>query len=101
MSGNSKLKTVLDHRSNKLGCSFPNVQFIIEGHAPPFRYDRESNGRGIPLFVKEDVSAKTKSKSLSKDFEGFFVELNLRRNKIFLCWSFNSHKSNIANHQST
>ena len=32
------------------------------------------------------------------DFEGIFVEINLRKKKWLLCCSYNPHKSNIANH---
>ena len=36
----------------KLDSSFPQVQFRIEGYAPPFRYDRKSHGGGILLFIR-------------------------------------------------
>ena len=62
----------------KLNCSIPNAQFIIEGYTPPFRCDRNSNGEGILPFAREDIPAKIINKSLSKDFEEFFVEFNLR-----------------------
>ena len=35
---------------------------------------------------------------MSKDFEGFFIELNLCKKKIFSCCSSNPHKSNISIH---
>lgn len=61
----------------KLRCFFPNAQFIIEGYSPPFIYDRNSNGGGILFSAREDISLKIINKSLSKNFEGFFVELNV------------------------
>ena len=79
----------------KLDCSFPDTQFIIEGCAPPFRHDRNSNGGGILLFLKEEIEGKTINKSLSKDFKVFSVELNLHKKKILLCCSYNPHNSNI------
>ena len=39
----------------KLDPSFPQTQFRIEGHAPASRYDRNSHGGGILLFIKEDL----------------------------------------------
>ena len=33
---------------------------------------------------------------LPKDFEGFFVELNLRKKKVLICCSYNPAKSNIS-----
>ena len=32
------------------------------------------------------------------DFEGIFLEINLRKKEWLLCCSYNPHKSNIANH---
>ena len=53
---------------------------------------------GVLFFLMEDIPAKIISKSMSKNFEGFFIELNLRKKKIFSCCSYNPHKSNIAIH---
>ena len=60
----------------KLDCFFPNAQFVIEGYAPPFRYDRNSYGGSVLLFVREEILVKIIDKSLSKEFEfeGLFVE---------------------------
>ena len=33
--------------------SFPQVQFTIEGNAPPFRYNRNSHDGGIQLFIEK------------------------------------------------
>ena len=38
----------------KLDNSFPVSQFLIDGYSPPFRLDRDNNGGGIMLFVRED-----------------------------------------------
>ena len=57
----------------KLDSSFPQVQFRIEGYAPPFRYDRKSHGGGILLFIREDIPTKLMSITPLKDFEGLFV----------------------------
>ena len=42
----------------KLDSSFPQAQFKIKGYAPPFRYDRNSHGGGILLFIREDIPTK-------------------------------------------
>ena len=39
----------------KLDNSFPVSQFLIDGYTPPFRLDRDNNGRSIMLFVREDI----------------------------------------------
>ena len=36
--------------------------------------------------------------SLPKDFEGLFVELNIRKKKILMCCSYNPAKSNMSSH---
>ena len=82
----------------KLDSSFPQAQFRIEGYAPPFRYDRNSHGGGILLFIREDIPTKVISITPLKDFEGIFVELNFRKKKVLLCCSYNPHKNLISNH---
>ena len=42
----------------KLGDSFLEGQFFIDGYHTPFRYDRNGNGCGILLYVHEDIPVK-------------------------------------------
>ena len=84
----------------KLDSIFPSNQFTIEGYASPIRFDRNSRGGGIILYLREDITAKLLTTSLSKDFEGFFVELNLRKKKMLMCCWYNPAKSNICFHLS-
>ena len=42
----------------KLDNSFPVSQFLIDSYTPPFRLDRDNNGGGIMLFVREDIPYK-------------------------------------------
>ena len=81
----------------KLDDSFPEDQFLIEGFHSPFRFERNRNGGGIMLYVREDIPAKL----LSHGFpcaENFFVEINLYKKKWLINCSYNSHKKNIENH---
>ena len=80
----------------KLDSTFPSNQFTIEGYAAPIRFDRNGRGGGIILYIREDIPARLLKTSLPKDFEGFFVELNLRKKKILMCCSYNPAKSNIS-----
>ena len=82
----------------KLDSSLPQAQFRIEGYVPPFRYDRNSYGGGILLFIREDILTKIISIPPLKDFKGIFVELNFRKKKNLLCCSYNPHKNLISNH---
>ena len=61
----------------KLDESFLIGQFIIEGFGVPYRVDRNGNGGGIMLFVREDISSKVLSVENSST-KTFFVEINLR-----------------------
>ena len=82
----------------KLNSSFPQTQFRTEEYAPPFRYDTNSYGGGILLFIREDIPTKIISVTPLKDFEGNFVELNFRKKKVLLCCSYNPYKNLISNH---
>ena len=78
--------------------SFPISQFTMTGYSIPFKLYRTSHESGIRLFVKEDIPCKIIKIDCHADFEGIFMEINLRKNKCLLCCSYNPHKSNITNH---
>ena len=42
----------------KLDSSFPSGQFIIKGYRTLFRLDRNQNGGGLLLYVREDTLCK-------------------------------------------
>ena len=42
----------------KLDLLFPVGQFLIYGFSEPYRLDRNSNGGGILLYVREDTTSK-------------------------------------------
>ena len=77
--------------------SFPEGQFIIDGYHAHFRFDRHGNGGGLPLYVREDISAKV----LHSDFpdaESFYAEIILHRKRWLINCSYNPHKNNICRH---
>ena len=55
-------------------------------------------GGGIILFAPEDIPCKIIKTDCDADFEGIFVKVNSRKKNWSLCFSYNPHKSNIANH---
>ena len=59
--------------------SFPKAQFYIEEYATPFRLDRDINGGGLLLYIRENIPASLLNSDLLID--GFLVELNLRKKK--------------------
>ena len=48
----------------------------------PYRCDRNRLGRGVIVYVRDDISNKHLIKhKLPEDIEGIFVEVNLRKTK--------------------
>ena len=68
----------------KTDSSFPISQFTMTDYSIPFRLDRTSHGGGILLLVREDIPCKTIKIDCDADFEGIFVEINLRKEKWLL-----------------
>ena len=77
----------------KLDEIFPHSQFKISGFSRPFRLDRNCNGGGIMLFIREDIPAKLIFTKVSP-IEGFYAEINLRKQKWLICCSYNPNKYN-------
>ena len=42
----------------KLDPSFPNGEFHSHDFSEPYRFDRNGNGGGILLYIREDVPSK-------------------------------------------
>ena len=84
----------------KLDSTFPFNQFTIERYAALTRFDRNCRGGGILLYIREDIPVRLLTTSSPEDFEGFFVELNLRKKRILMCCSYNPAESNISSHLS-
>ena len=71
----------------KIDDSFPIGNFLIDGFSTPYRLDRNSNGGGLMLFVREDISSNL-VEAEAKPIEGFYIELNLRNDKWLLNCSY-------------
>ena len=73
----------------KLDSTFSTSQLLIESYSEPYHFDRNRNGSGVLIYVREDIASKilTEHKKLPPDIEGIFVELNLRKYK----WFFGSY----------
>ena len=83
----------------KLGGTFPEGQFLMDGFTPPYRMDRNTNGGGIALYVREDIPSRQISfKNDDKDIEHFFVEINLRKKKWLTSCSYNPNLQFIDKH---
>ena len=55
------------------------------GFHPPFRMDRNKNGGGVIVFVRSNIPCRLLQKhNFTKNVEGMFLEINLRKKKILL-----------------
>ena len=82
----------------KLDETFPVAQFYLQGFSNPCRIDRNRNGGGIMLYIREDMPSRLIEKKLRNNIEYFFVEINLRKKTRLLCCSYNPHKNSISTH---
>ena len=68
----------------KIDESFPKAKFLIEGFSTSYRLDRDSNGGGTLLYVREDIPSILIAFE-DKPIETLFVEFNLQNTiKLFL-----------------
>ena len=73
---------------NKLDSTFPTSQFVINGYSEPYRFDRNRNGGGVLIYIREDMPSKLLADKLRHDIEGIFAVLNLRKKKWLLFGSY-------------
>ena len=78
----------------KTDSSFPTAQFKIEGYTM-YRLDRNSNGGGILLYVREDIPSTLLNTELL--IGGFCIEINIRKRKWLLVCTYNPNKNIISN----
>ena len=67
----------------KIDESFPLNQFLIDGFSAPFRLDRNDEGGGIIIYIRDDIPCKELTSHLPSNIEGIFIELNLRKKSGF------------------
>ena len=82
---------ILTIQETKLDSSFTPQQFIIEGYSEPYRLDRDRDGGGVLIYVREDIPSKLlKKHNFTQYVEGMFVEINLRKTKLLLFGGYRS-----------
>ena len=73
---------VLVITETKLDDSFPTSQFLMKGFAEPFRLDRNRNGGGVMIYIRDAIPRRLLLKHVSpSDIEGIYIELNFRKRK--------------------
>ena len=81
--GNLKLITqgkieMLVITETKTDSTFPLNQFAIQGYSKPYKFDRNRNGGGVFIYVREDIpSRELKIHNTPEDIESSFIEINL------------------------
>ena len=62
---------ILTIQETKLDSSFPTQQFTLEGYSEPYRLDRNREGGGVLVYIREDIPSKQLSKhSFTRSVEG-------------------------------
>ena len=86
--------SLLTIQETKLDSSFPTQQFSLDGFSAPYRLDRNREGGGVLIYVREDIPSKELSKhTFTKNVEGMFIEINLRKTKLLFFGGYRSeHK---------
>ena len=80
-------------QETKIDKSFPEDQFEIEGYHKPYRLDRDKHGGGVLIYVREDIPTKLLVKhNFTKNIEGIFIEINLRKTKFVFFGAYRSEK---------
>ena len=94
-------KVILKHvdilviTETKLDDTFPLAQLYVDGFSKPYRLDRNRNGGGVIVYVREDIPSKTLEKhKLPHDIEGIFIELNFRKVTWLLLGTYHSPSQN-------
>ena len=79
----------------KLDDSFPTEQFTISGYTKPYRLDRNRNGGGVIIYIREDISSKQINNfKFHDDIENIFIEVNLYKTKWLVCGCYHPHNQN-------
>ena len=74
---------ILTITESKLDSSFTATQFLIDGYSKPFRLDRNRNGVGVLVYVREDTAcSELKSDKLPNDIDGIFNKLKFKKSKL-------------------
>ena len=82
---------ILVIQETKLHPSFSNEQFMITGYTKPYRLDRNRNGGGAIIYVREDIPSKElKKHHFTRNIEGLFLEGNLRKTKLLFFGTYHS-----------
>ena len=70
----------------KTDSTFPLNQFSMQCYSKPYRFDRNRNGGGVFIYVREDIpSRELKIHNTPEDIESIFIEINLIKTRWLFC----------------
>ena len=75
----------------KIDDSFPTNEFLINGFSVPFRADRNKNGGGILVYIRDNIRAILLQ--INTEIESICFHINLRNRKWFICAAYNPQKN--------
>ena len=79
----------------KLDDGFPTEQFTISGYSKPYRLDRNRNGGGVIIYIREDIPSKQINNfKIHDDIENIFIEVNLYKTKWLMCGCYHPPNQN-------
>ena len=82
VSGNIDILLITE---TKIDSTFPVNQFYLNGYNVPYRNDRNTNGGGILVYIRDDIRSRIiKCENLPISFEGLVVELSFNLKKWLL-----------------
>ena len=82
---------------SKLDDTFPQGQFQIEGFTRPIRLDRNRDGGGLIIFIRDGLTCREiKPRSLYPELECTLLELSIRQSKWLVVVGYNPQKENIG-----
>ena len=72
---------------------------MLDGFSRPYRLDCCTNGGGLILYVRDDISSCLLTEyKLQDNAECLFIKINIRKKKWLFCCSYNPNKNNIFKH---
>ena len=89
VSGNIDILLI---NETKIDSTFPVNQFYFNGYNVPYRNDRNTNGGGILVYIRDDIGSPIIGcENLPSSFEGLVIELSFNLKKWLLIYSYNPH----------
>ena len=81
----------------KIDSTFPDNELFISGFCKPFRLDRNRNGGGLLLYIRQDIPCKQLN-LLDKGTECIAAEMRLGKMKWLILGIYNPNKTLIKQH---